>query len=102
GLPDFLALHQYVVEENAQDRVAPVAMLRSACLINSEALPLFSGKHVRIYPHIDKAGVEAAEKWQKQLIEAGATVDIFDFSAFSADEGDQIKDLCEFGLTCSR
>ena len=33
GSVEFLTLHQYVVRENAQDRVAPVAMLSSAHLI---------------------------------------------------------------------
>ena len=55
GLPDFLALHQYVVQEKAQDRVGPVGMLSSACLISPGALEHFKGKHVRIYPHMDQA-----------------------------------------------
>ena len=96
GLPDFLALHQYVVQENAQERVGPVGMLSSASLIAPEALEHFRGRHVRIYPHIDKAGINAAGKWQKQLQDAGARkVDFFNFSAFPSSGG-SVKDLCEF------
>jgi hypothetical protein len=91
GLPDFLALHQYVVEEGAEGRVAPVAMLSSACLIAKEALAHFQRKHVRIYPHTDQAGIGAAGKWQRQLNEAGARkVDFYNFGEF------HMKDLCEF------
>ena len=97
GLPDFLALHQYVVQERAQDRVGPVGMLSSASLIAPEALEHFRDKHVRIYPHMDQAGIKAADKWQKQLQEAGASkVDFFDFSAFQSSQGSSVKDLCEF------
>lgn len=97
GLPDFLALHQYVVQETAQDRVGPVGILSSACLISAEALEHFKGKHVRIYPHMDEAGIKAAGRWQKQLQEAGARkVDFFNFSAFHSSQGSCVKDLCEF------
>lgn len=96
GLPDFLALHQFLVEESALGRVGPVGMLSSACMIAPEALEHFKGKHVRIYPHIDRAGISAAGKWQKQLQEVGARkVDFFNFSAFPSGGG-SVKDLCEF------
>lgn len=91
GLPDFLALHQYVIDEGAEGRVGPVAMLSSACLISTEAVEHFQGKHVRIYPHTDQAGIRAAGKWQRQLNDAGARkVDFYNFGEF------QMKDLCEF------
>ena len=97
GLPDFLALHQYVVQERAQERVGSVGMLSSACMIAPEALDHFKDKHVRIYPHMDQAGIKAADRWQRQLQEAGASkVDFFDFSAFQSSKGSSVKDLCEF------
>jgi hypothetical protein len=91
GLPDFLALHQYVVQEQAQERVGPVTMLSSACGIAPDALEYFKGKQVRIYPHSDEPGIKAAGKWQKQLKEAGVgKLDFYNFGAFN------LKDLCEF------
>jgi len=97
GSVEFLTLHQYILRENAQERVAPVAMLSSASLISSNALELFNGKHVRIYPSQDKAGIEARDKWLKQLQAAGPReLDVFNFSAFQSSEGHAVKDLCEF------
>ncbi len=93
GMPDFLAMHQFVVEESASGRVAPVAMLSSCCDIANEALSYFNGKRVRIFPHHDAAGISAAERWGKQLVAARtASVDYFDFHAFSGE----LKDLCDY------
>ena len=96
GSIEFLTLHQYVVQERAQGRVGPVSML-SSNLISSDALELFKGKHVRIYPSQDKAGIEARDKWIKQLQLAGARkIEQFNFSAFQSVDGHAVKDLCEF------
>ena len=93
GMPDFLCMHQFVVEESASGRVAPVAMLSSGCDIAAEALPYFNGKKVRIFPHHDLPGISAAERWGNQLIAARASsVDYFTFHVF----GDEIKDLCDY------
>ena len=91
GLPDFLALFDCLNAENAFADVGPVAMLSASCAICPEALPHFKDKHVRIYPHVDQAGIKAARRWEKQLKEAGAEkVDFFDFFP------SKCKDLCEF------
>ncbi len=105
GSIEFLTLHQYVVNENAQGRVAPIAMLSSAHPMTPEALQHFKGKHVRIYAAVDKAGIEARDRWGRQLQSAGASkVDLFNFNAFKSPEGRAVKDLCEFNrlkLGCS-
>ena len=72
-------------------------MLSSEHLISSDALEHFKGKHVRMYPSQDKAGIEAKDKWGKQLQAAGArNLEVFNFSAFQSIEGHAVKDLCEF------
>jgi len=97
GMPDFLALHQFVVEERLSGKVAPVAMLTSSCDISSEALPHFTGKSIRIFPHVDEPGIDAAERWQRQLIKAGAKqVDFFNFRSCEVGAGSELKDLCDF------
>lgn len=97
GVPDFLALHQYVIQEGVIGKVGPVGMLSGSSLVHPDALVHFRGKHVRIFPHLDSAGIRAAGLWQEQLKAAGASaVDFFDFSAFSTDTGLRPKDLCEF------
>ena len=96
GSTEFLTLHQYVVQEKAQDRVGPVGMLSSS-LISPDASELFQGKHVRIYPRQDKVGIEAKDKWVKQFQAAGARkIELFNFSAFQSIDGHAVKDLCEF------
>lgn len=95
GMPDFLCMHQFVVEEKLVGRVLPVAMLTSSCDIAPEALVHFAGKNVRIFPHQDLPGIEAAERWQKHLIDANAKVDFFNFKACEVGAV-KIKDLCDF------
>lgn len=103
GIPDFLTAHYVVLWEQASDhkmrdvRCAPVAMLSSSPAICAEALPLFAGKHVRIFAHSEGAGLEGAAKWQAQLRSAGAwPVDVFDFSAYRKRDGNRVNDLWEF------
>jgi hypothetical protein len=97
GMPDFLAMHQFIIEEGLSGKVAPVAMLTSSCDIAPEALPHFAGKSVRIFPHLDISGIEAAGRWHKQLMDAGAkTVDFFTFHAFEIEAGSELNDLCDF------
>ena len=102
GAVELLTLHQYVVRENAQERVAPVAMLSSG-LIASDTLEHFRGKHVRIYPCLDKAGINTVRGWEKQLHGADLKkLDMFNFGAVKSTEGQAVKDLCEFArLKCA-
>ena len=96
GIPDFLAAHQVVVEEGRQGDVAPVAMLCASVSIAEQALPYFKGKHVRVFPHADEAGVKAARKWSQQLKAAGvAKMDFFDFARLKVAPGERVKDLCD-------
>jgi len=97
GLPDFLAMHQFLVSEGLIGRVAPVAMLSSGCEIAADALHHFLGKHVRVFPHLDLPGVDAAERWQTQLMSASAAnVDFFNFGSFEIAGQGKINDLCDF------
>jgi hypothetical protein len=91
GVPDFLAAFEIMAREQDDERsISPVAMLSANVSIHPEALPLFVGKHVRIVPHIDKAGITGAKQWQDQLLAAGAkSIDFVDLSLF----GKKVKDL---------
>jgi hypothetical protein len=97
GMPDLLAAHYWVLWEQASHysktdvRCAPVTMLSSSPSIAEDALPHFKDKHVRIFPHADKAGFKGAQKWQQQIADAGAKrCDIFDITRLKA------KDLNDF------
>ena len=96
GIPDFLAAHQIILLEGAADRVAPVAMLSATASIHTDALALFKAKHVRVFPHVDQAGIQGATSWRNQLHGAGAArVDFVDLSQFKCGR-EKIKDLCDF------
>jgi hypothetical protein len=100
GGPDMLAVLHLASALGCADRVAPVAMLGASARIVADALPLFAGKRVRIFPHADTAhedgtapGLEAAARWQDQLTAAGADVDVFDLAGIPGADGVLCKDL---------
>lgn len=90
GLPDFLACFDFVQREGKGSLVAPVAMLSASVFIDENSLEWFRGKHVRIYPHDDPAGFNAAELWTEQLTGVAASVEFFLFRKFAGT-----KDLAD-------
>jgi hypothetical protein len=93
GGPDFLAALHFILEAGVRDAVAPVAMLGAGMSIDSDALPLFRGKRVRIFIDEDEAGSVAFERWSRQLASVGAVVDGFNFSGLICCNGEPAKDL---------
>jgi hypothetical protein len=100
GAPDFLAACHFIAISKMDWHVAPVAMLGAGHRIAAEALPLFAGKKVRIFAHVDKAsvrnehaGIEAAARWEHQLKEVGANATTFDLSGLTRSDGEPVKDL---------
>ncbi len=103
GGPDLLAAFHFIHLEGMDGILAPVAML-GAIRIDPLALPYFGRKRVRIMCHADEAtlengtkrpGLEAAARWQDQLLSVGCTVDAFDFTGLTQSNGDRVKDLCD-------
>ncbi len=97
GGPDALAALEFVRREGVADTVGVVAMLGAAnTRLDAEALALFRGKQVRLFPHVDAAGRTAAREWARVLMEAGAArVDAFDLSGLECRDGRPGKDLCD-------
>jgi hypothetical protein len=99
GGPDFLAAHYIVLWEQSAHypkrdvQCAPVAMLGASHRIHADALPLFTGKRVRIFGHDDEAGRGAVERWAAQLATVGADVDAFSFAGLVQADGLPAKDL---------
>ena len=95
GAPDFLAAFHFLIAEGRADFVAPVAMLGSSNDIAIEALPMFTDKRLRIFPHNDsnQAGLKAATNWEIQLRSVAASVDAFDFSGLTMACESAVKDL---------
>jgi hypothetical protein len=99
GGPDFLAAHELALREQAaQDnkrevQCSPVAMLGASQWIHPNALPMFTGKRVRIFRHDDEPGRIGAERWTRQLTSIGTEVDIFTFTGLRQFDGKPVKDL---------
>jgi hypothetical protein len=97
GGPDLLAGFHFAERFGALTWL-PVAMLGRSCRIEAEALKLFTGRHVRIVPHLDAdgGGIEAAKGWAEELRGAGATVDFFKLpEGLRRRDGKPAKDLCD-------
>ncbi|NBR88057.1 MAG: hypothetical protein EBS84_21245 [Proteobacteria bacterium] len=90
GLPDFLAAFDFMLREGKANTVAPVTMLAASASIEEGALSHFHNKRVRMFPHYDPAGLNAAQKWTEQLTGIAANIDYFQFSDFPA-----VKDLAD-------
>jgi len=93
GGPDLLAAHHFMVVHGRERDVAAVGMLGAANAIPDDSLPLFTGKRVRIFAHVDQAGIEGASRWKSQLELVGAVVDIADLRGLLRSDGREIKDL---------
>jgi hypothetical protein len=99
GGPDFLAAHYVALWEQSTHHTrrevscVPVAMLGASQRIHADALPLFAGKHVRIFGHDDEAGRGAVERWAAQLASVGADVDAFRFAGLLQADGKPVNDL---------
>lgn len=95
GGPDLLAACAFMFAEGRECEIAPVAMLGGCARIHADALPLFAGKRVRMFPHVDATGESAANRWAEQLAGAGASVDAFSLDGLRRADGGTVKDLCD-------
>ena len=80
GGPDLLAAFHFILREGREHDCAPVAILGACNPIHAAALPLFTGKRVRIYGHNDSAGEKAVARWAAQLQGIADDVDAFSFA----------------------
>jgi hypothetical protein len=90
---DLLAAFHFLLAEGREAAVAPVAILGASNRIPKEALNLFNGKRVRIFPHADTAGLRAAATWETQLRSIVAYADAFDLTGLTTICGSAVKDL---------
>ena len=90
---DILAAHNFIAAQGRAADTATVAMLGASNSIPTDALPLFTGKRIRIMAHADEPGHQAAAKWAEQLASVGAKVDVADFTGLLMADGSPVKDL---------
>jgi hypothetical protein len=100
GAPDLLAGALVRWWEGIDpEQVALVCMTGVGNPIDTEALPLFAGRHVRIAIHAEEngRGWAGAHSWKNQLYGAGAAlVDGFNFNGIALPSGKPCKDLAEY------
>lgn len=95
GGPDMLAAFHFLCRFGICN-VLPVAMLGAGAGrlgIAPEALQLFRGKHVRIYPHNDVSGMTGFCNWLPQLSKAGCEVSRVSFAGITRPDGSPANDL---------
>ena len=94
GGPDWLAALHFIALRKAYGCV-PVAMMGRSNHISAEAITIFQGRRVRIYPHNDPdgGGLDAARRWGAQLREVGCEVDAFTFDGLVRADGRPVNDL---------
>ncbi len=97
GGPDLLAAFHLIWHDGMRD-LGVVAMLGASNHIPESELAAFKGKRVRIFAHLDDEGMKAEGRWWRQLKEAGATVDGFDFGELVRSDGQPIVDLNDLCL----
>ncbi len=100
GGPDFLAAHTLAWLADRAAFVAVVCVPGATASLHPDALPFFTGRHVRIFEHADDAGSDAGQRWASQLKQAGATVDGFTFDAPHKDLADLLAATDGESLNC--
>lgn len=95
GSGDFIAAHDFCAfTHRTHVPWTPVTILgASVKTLHPDAEKLFSGRHVRIVPHLDTAGKNAAQHWAKTLRNLHCTVDGFNLSEFTQTNGKPVRDL---------
>lgn len=94
GGPDWLAAMHFLIARKRKG-FFPIAMMGRTNRISPDAVPIFEGRRVRIYPHDDPdgGGLEAARRWGGQLREVGAKVDAFTFDGLKRMDEKPVNDL---------
>ena len=71
-----------------------VPMLGAGCNIAEEALEHFNGKRVTLFPHVDQAGKDAAQRWGEQLHQVGVQdILVFELDGAINEQGKPVNDL---------
>ncbi len=96
GGPDILAAFHFLLLAGRHLDVTVVAMLGASNGIHPDAIGLFCSKHVRIVPHLDAVGADAAIRWRRQLVLGGANVGVVPIAtlALGRDRMKDLNDLC--------
>jgi hypothetical protein len=93
GGPDTLAAFHFMLECGTESEVAPVCMTSTNADFLPGDLARLRGKVLRLFPHADPQGYNAALRWLKQLRPISADIDIADLGGLIKSDGAGAKDL---------
>jgi hypothetical protein len=92
GGPDTISAFHHALVDGFQETLGVICMPSSNADFRPEDLEFVAGKRIRIFPHCDKAGFNAALRWINQL-KGTASVTWFDFDGLTRTDGKPVRDL---------
>ena len=100
GGPDILAAFHFLLLAGRHLDVTVVAMLGASNGIHPDAIGLFADKLIRIVPHLDAVGADAAIRWRRQLVLGGANVGVFSINplVLGKEKVKDLNDLCRMPI----
>ena len=93
GGPDLLATFHFILECGTEELVAPVCMTSANSEFRPGDLERLRGKSIRLFPHTDVKGRQAAIRWLDQLSPISGDIDIADLRGLIKTDGTAAKDL---------
>ena len=93
GGPDFLAANHLITLTNDTRHYGVIGMLGASQGFTSEQAKMLEGKRIRIFPHMDAAGLKGAKVWDHSLRSHGVETDIYDFGDIRTEDDKPVKDL---------
>jgi 5S rRNA maturation endonuclease (ribonuclease M5) len=93
GSKDALAALHLADAEDTLRRVGVVAALGSAVKPTAEDIEKLRGRRIQIFPDVDDAGQNAAERIGQAIATLVAEVQVFDLARLYRDDGERVKDL---------
>jgi hypothetical protein len=93
GGPDLLAVFHLAWLTAREETIAAVAILGASLSIPEAALPLFTGKEIKIFPHLKGDGQKAGMRWAAQLQSAGANPGGYSFEGLVLPNGSPVDDV---------
>jgi hypothetical protein len=97
GGPDTLAAIHFAITSGTAEELAPICMATANADFGVDDIRLLIGKHIRIFPHPDIAGIKAGLRWLTQLVPVAAKIDVFEFDGLTKFDGEpaqDVNDLC--------
>jgi hypothetical protein len=95
GVPDYLRVLSLLYEHGKHQEILPLMMATATVHMYEGVLSAFRLKRVRIVAQNDECGLAGAERWRRELVNAGAKVDVWEAPKVPIGNGFYTKDIDE-------